>query len=91
MLKKLLKFLRFYLWQKQKIPKGDYCYKIKNIEYPTDKGKLPIIHTKVCPYWRRLDGEEGDLSAYCRLIDYKSMLLWDQCKECNIKIGDENC
>ena len=62
-----------------KIPKGNYCYEI--IEINQANGR---ITTKICPFWKYL----GEQNAYCLFLkrDDEShqgiSLLWDQVKEC---------
>lgn len=62
------------------IPKGLYCYNKDG----------------VCPFWDRLDGIPKQENGYCHLLekgDWESegtMLLWDQCKECEINLDAED-
>lgn len=72
------------------IPEGPYCYRITSIEEAT--GDLPPkIHTKVCPHWQYIE----HMRAKCTLInrddndDHSSGLLWDQVKECRLKLGED--
>jgi hypothetical protein len=77
-----------YLIAKARIPKGDYCYKIKKIAPDPKYGY--VTHTKPCPYYSYVKKWEGifedyDRIAYCKYrneIDY--VLLDDQCKICGI-------
>lgn len=68
----------------RKIPEGIYCYANKHI----------------CPFWdsskvaRFFYGEQS--SGYCHLLgegDFNSdtLILWDQCKCCNIKDDEFEC
>lgn len=75
------------------IPKGSYCYTIKEIV--TDPKYGFILKTNVCPHWRKFNDEYPDqLSGYCtylKLGDFMengTMLLWDQVKECGINDED---
>jgi len=84
-IKKAVKFLKLYLWQRWRIPKGDYCYKILRIDHNPKEG-LSVIYTKVCPYWeikkiKDYDEEDG----YCTLLDLSDALIWDKCKSCGIR------
>jgi len=64
-----------------KIPKNtDYCYEIITVDMSTGRMKI-----KVCPYW----SEQG-----CSFLDLNtkdSILLWDQVKECDVNLPDEEC
>ena len=77
------------------IPKGPYCYTVKEIVDNPDKSKPPIIKTNTCPYWsKRKDmlPQEDGFCSYLDLGDWdlKGGLLWDQCKECGINFDDED-
>ncbi len=64
-----------------KIPKNtDYCYEIISVD--VQKG---VIKTSVCPYW----SEQG--CSFLGLNTKDSVLLWDQVKECNVNLPDEEC
>ena len=62
----------------KKIPKGIYCY---------DKNGL-------CPHWSLNESREKQNNGYCAFLkkgdwDMKGFsLLWDQCKECGINLGE---
>jgi len=85
---RILKFLKHHLWLRWRIPKGDYCYTIKRQSSPTDKG-MPVIYTKVCPYWEEVDDVDG-AEGFCTHLHLESPLIWDQCKECGInEFNDE--
>jgi hypothetical protein len=75
---KILKFFKFIFWGYFKIPKGDYCYKIKKIV--KDETKV-LIKTKDCPYWK-LDNEG---IGFCDYLKIDSVLLCNQVKECGLK------
>ena len=69
------------------IPKGDYCYTILS----TSSNEIKI---KLCPYWS-VDYTKPDQEyGCCALLNIKDWeddtLLWDQVKECNINVGDED-
>jgi len=55
------------------IPEGPYCYRGDHI----------------CPYWSKSMEHPYQENGYCALLgkgDWEiGGLLWDQCKECNIK------
>ena len=64
-----------------KIPKNtDYCYEIITVDMSTGR-----IKTRVCPYW----SEQG--CSFLGLDTKDSVLLWDQVKECNVNLPDEEC
>ena len=89
MIKKVLKYLKFHLWQKPRIPKGDYCYTIKHISYSSHPRQATRIFIKKCPYWESIDPVQWGYEARCRFLEKSGVLIDDQCKECNINIGDE--
>ncbi len=73
------------------IPKGAYCYTINRIEY-NNKNTPPIIKIDLCPYWKYMDMRTQEpYCSYCDMngIPYDTLLLGDQCKECDINTGDE--
>lgn len=66
---------------KKWIPKNTcYCYSRKN-------GKI-----KPCKWWTINPNKESQLNGYCKYIkkgdwyENVTMLLFDQCKECNLKM-----
>lgn len=75
------------------IPKGIYCYTIKNVEM-TENG--PIVHKNRCPYWSLNPNKESQDNGYCSFLnvgDWESPtggLLWDMVKECGINDDDED-
>jgi len=79
----IVKFLKLYFWQRWRIPKGDYCYKIKGHGV---KHGIPVIHVKRCPYreMRKVEGYDEE-DGYCTLLDLSDCLIWDQCKSCGIR------
>jgi hypothetical protein len=82
-MQKIIKFLKLYLWQRWRIPKGDYCYNIIKIDHHSNP---PVIHTKRCPYWemRKVFGYDEE-DGYCTFLDLSDVLIWDQCKACGIR------
>ena len=64
------------------IPIGDYCYTLLSVEERPDG--LPILHTKTCPFFVRIDKDR----AFCSYIGYKNsiddVLLFDDVKCCGI-------
>ena len=89
MIKKIIKFLKFHLFQKPKIPRGDYCYKIIKIEHSKLTSLPPKIFVKTCPYWEKVNEVEWGWSGHCKLLNISGLLIEQQCKECGIKIGDK--
>ena len=87
---KIFKYLKFILWGYWRIPKGDYCYKVKKVVEPED-GSLPYLETRKCPYWGRAEGYHHQNNGYCTWLeeaDWESdelSLLWDQVKECRLR------
>jgi hypothetical protein len=70
----------------EKIPKGDYCYKILEI---TDSGK---IKTEPCPYYFKNELGYGDCKLFEVLNgegDNFDPCLDDQCKSCGYNYSDE--
>ena len=67
---------------KFRIPKGDYCYKIKKIVPDATYGYR--AKTKNCPYYGYERKRTGNLRATCKLINKSDILLDDQCKICGI-------
>jgi hypothetical protein len=70
------------------IPEGFYCY--------TPDGPLPGgggIKIKLCPYWSFREDKPEQENGYCSFMgvgDWEQngpSLLWDQVKECGIKMG----
>jgi hypothetical protein len=63
---------------KNKIPKGMYCYK--------------SFHNKrsICPYWSIREDKPEQENGYCSYLEKGDWetdgLLWDQVKECDINI-----
>jgi hypothetical protein len=66
------------------VPRGYYCYTPLGIHY-TPEG-MPVMRIDICPYWEYL----GEGSAFCNLLQEEDpVLLGDQCKICDINMGDE--
>lgn len=69
----------------QLIPIGPYCYTIVE---QIENG----IKIKTCPYW-----QSTKIGAYCSFLNLHSEnedyfnLLWDQVKECNENLGEDEC
>jgi len=92
----------FEFWEKgresknkdiEDIPSGLYCYKYTGNKKLFQGAEIP--ETKRCPYWHN-DGEVGAcsfLGIKDGEIDPKTgceaSLLFDSCKECGIKMDDE--
>lgn len=68
------------------IPNGSYCYTIIKIEQYD--GKMPIIKTKLCPYWNYDVPMDKYYCTYCEIEhpEYEQdwLILSDQCKICGI-------
>ena len=85
MIKKISKFFKFYFWNRWKIPKGDYCYKIIGSYRNADRQL--ILKTRICPYWKRREvkGYDGEFEGYCIFLESSDALIDDQCKCCGIR------
>lgn len=84
-LNKLLYYIRYpiaYI----RIPKGDYCYVILDVDEKTATASI-----RKCPYWSMRTDKPSQCGGYCRFMKVgdwendKASLLWDQVKECGIK------
>ena len=86
---------------KTKVPEGDYCYGHtgRMIETILPGGEIATVpEAKLCPYWRRRGDKPEQANGYCRLMmagDWmpqrlRTVLLWDQVKECNINHYEES-
>lgn len=79
----MFKFLKFIFHDWWMIPRGCYCYRIVKNKY------------KVCPFWKILPNYEYQNNGYCEYLktgdmeEEGTMHLWDQVKECGIKINDK--
>jgi hypothetical protein len=80
---------------KLNVPEGDYCYGHTGRMIETDlpggaKAKVP--EARLCPYWKRRGDKPEQANGYCRLMKagdwmpqrLRTVLLWDQVKECDI-------
>ena len=62
------------------IPKGIYCYD----------------ENRVCPYWNLKEFKPEQENGYCSFLEEGDWemegvsLLWDQCKECGVNMGEED-
>lgn len=72
------------------IPVGMYCYE------PVIKDFMGIgkVVRNRCPYWRRIEGQPKQANGYCDYLekgdyDGSTFLLWDQCKECGVNMGED--
>jgi hypothetical protein len=76
------------------IPLGDYCY--TSVESPCEKNKWSR-KIKPCPFFDYNQFAKSQSYGYCHLLEagdwqYKgTSLLWDQCKECGVNYGDDEC
>jgi len=74
-------------WQKDRtvIPIGYYCYTYKS--YRKKEGFY------LCPYWSTREDKPNHENGYCSYLEYGDWeglsMLWDECKECGINIGNE--
>ena len=68
------------------IPRGMYCYKIISVENN-------ILKTKNCPYREIRNDKPKQMNGYCNYLEAGDWegdgmgLIWDGCKECNIKFN----
>lgn len=70
------------------IPDGMYCY--TSAGWSTTAEGLPVMHTKLCPYWALDDSRERQGNGYCAKLKTGDWidgwgLLWDQVKECGVR------
>lgn len=77
------------------VPEGDYCYghtgQMTEIT-PKDGSRAMVPEAKLCPYWKRRGDKPEQANGYCRLMKagdwmpqpFRTVLLWDQVKECDI-------
>jgi hypothetical protein len=78
------------------IPRGPYCYQVIKQIPDVDASRLPILSTRICPYWAGTAGKNDAIdTGYCTFTqtsdddDKGTGLLWDQCKECGINEDDD--
>ncbi len=83
------------------VPVGPYCYAPAETRYAEDG--MPILGITPCPYWKARGDWREKGYGYCRLLKagdsspgrdrtgrpIRTMLLWDQVKECGINPGSE--
>jgi hypothetical protein len=70
------------------IPEGPYCYTALN--WSTTSEGLPVLHTRLCPYWAVDEKRERQDNGYCAKLksgDWEDGwgILWDQVKACGVK------
>jgi len=71
------------------IPNGQYCYTIVSVDENTGK-----MQTKICPYWSIRDGKPEQDNGYCDYLGWGDWdidgltMLWDQVKECWVKMDE---
>lgn len=63
------------------IPPGPYCYTPAEL-----RGNTLII--KLCSYWKKTEKGGKCNLLKIRAEKYSGNLIWDQCKECNIKFDE---
>ena len=82
----ILKFFKC----KHIIPEGMYCYTIEG--YDSIKNRPTY---KLCPYWGRVHGRRAQEDGFCSYMmkgdwdEGQLGVLWDQCKECEVKFDDK--
>lgn len=50
---------------KARIPRGLYCYTVREID---KSGSIPVIKTKMCPYWDRDLDKPEQANGYCHFL-----------------------
>ena len=73
MIHRIIKFLKFYLWQWWRIPSGSYCYKITSWKRDPEGKKPPVIKTKICPYYDIKDEWPEQANGYCHFLGWGDM------------------
>lgn len=77
------------------IPEGDYCYRPDTSPAAAEayqRGRFRIVR---CPFWILRSDLAEQANGYCsylKLGDWMedgTFLLWDQVKECGVKLGDD--
>lgn len=74
------------------IPAGLYCYTV--VDTPETNG-TDRMRIKCCPFWEHRADQPEQENGYCRYLkqgDWEAKhwsLLWDQVKECGIKMDGE--
>ncbi len=74
------------------IPKGLYCYKLVQSKNPSETGLPEQIK---CPHWKIDKDYDRQNNGFCALLNLgdwedSGSMLWDQVKECNINMDDED-
>src|SRR3546814_7051975 len=86
---------------KVNVPEGDYCYGNTGRMIATTLpggAKATVPEAKLCPYWKRRGDKPEHANGYCRLMKagdwmpqpLRTVLLWDQVKECDINHYDDD-
>jgi hypothetical protein len=70
------------------IPDGPYCYTA--LEWSTTDDGIPVLRTKLCPYWAIDEAHERQDNGYCAKLksgDWEDGwgLLFDQVKACSVR------
>lgn len=74
-----------------KIPKGMYCYTIRETPCKKNNYKMQI---NCCPYWESKEGYPSQMDGYCNyletgdMVEDGTLLLFDQVKCCDINEED---
>ena len=78
------------------IPKGYYCYRREgriSIDLNKTHGTFQEVRN-LCPHWGSDPTQHSQENGYCRLLNLRDWehgtLLWDQVKECNFNIEDDD-
>jgi hypothetical protein len=68
----MLKLIKYIIaWFR--IPRGFYCYKIKEIVRDPTGQIPPVIRTKICPYWDIRGDWPHQANGYCHYLGYGDM------------------
>jgi hypothetical protein len=73
-----------------KVPRGRYCYRLLGVV--SVAGGSPAVQTDPCPFWTFDANQPKHERGICSLMglrDWESdnlTLLWDQVKECGLKM-----
>ncbi len=75
------------------IPKGLYCYQFKVGQKDFNDSKVP--EQIRCPHWSINKDHERQNNGFCSLLklgdwENSGSILWDQVKECNINMDNED-
>jgi len=63
LIQRIIRFFKLYLWQRWRIPRGDYCYKVIKT-----KKNPPAIYIKNCPYWDYREDWPVQACGYCHFL-----------------------